>query len=209
MPPELVFFVKGIFLGFSIAAPVGPIGVLCIRRTLESGMLNGFLSGLGAATADGIYGCLAAFGVTVISNLLLERQSLIRLVGGLFLLYLGRVTFKAVPAAMKTGEGRRGLLSDYISVFFLTVTNPMTILSFGAVFAGLGIGSTRGNPALAGLMVLGVVSGSALWWLVLSGTVNLFRTRFNHRQLRWVNRFSGFIICCFGMASLGSLLNRL
>lgn len=209
MSPEPAFFVKGIVLGFSIAAPVGPIGVLCIRRTLEKGMLHGFLSGMGAATADGFYGSLAAFGVTAISNLLLEQQSMIRLVGGIFLLYLGISALKAVPAGMGTKESGKGLLGAYLSVLFLTVTNPMTILSFGAVFAGLGIGAARGNPALAGLMVLGVVSGSALWWFTLSGMVNLFRGRFDHRQLKWVNRVSGVIIAGFGLVSLGSLLTGL
>ena len=163
MSGGLAFFVKGIVLGFSIAAPVGPIGVLCMRRTLGSGMLHGFLSGMGAATADGLYGCLAAFGVTAISNLLLEQQSLIRLAG--------------------------------------------TILSFGAVFAGLGIGAARGNSVLAGLMVSGVVAGSALWWLTLSGIVSVFREKLDHGQLRWVNRSSGAIIGCFGVASLVSLLH--
>jgi len=209
MSEGLAFFVKGVVLGFSIAAPVGPIGVLCMRRTLGSGMLNGFLSGMGAATADGLYGCLAAFGVTAITNLLLEQQSLVRLTGGFFLLYLGISTFRAIPEGDGGRESCKGLLRAYVSVFFLTVTNPMTILSFGAIFAGLGIGAARGNPALAGLMVLGVVTGSALWWLTLSGTVSFFRERFDQGRLRWVNRFSGLIIGGFGVANLVSLLQRL
>lgn len=208
MPAGLAFFVKGVVLGFSIAAPVGPIGILCMRRTLGNGMLHGFLSGMGAATADGLYGCLAAFGVTAITNLLLEQQSLIRLAGGLFLLYLGISTFRAIPEDTGTRESGKGLLRAYVSVFFLTITNPMTIISFGAVFAGLGIGAAQGNPALAGLMVLGVMAGSALWWLTLSGTVSVFRGRFDPGQLRWVNRFSGVIIGCFGVVILVSLLHR-
>ncbi len=207
MSGGLACFVKGIVLGFSIAAPVGPIGVLCMRRTLGSGMLHGFLSGMGAATADGLYGCLAAFGVTAISNLLLEQQSLIRLAGGLFLLYLGISTFRAIPEGAGTRESGKGLLRSYVSAFFLTITNPMTILSFGAVFAGLGIGAARGNSVLAGLMVSGVVAGSALWWLTLSGIVSVFREKLDHGQLRWVNRSSGAIIGCFGVASLVSLLH--
>lgn len=208
MSGGLACFVKGIVLGFSIAAPVGPIGVLCMRRTLGSGMLHGFLSGMGAATADGLYGCLAAFGVTAISNLLLEEQSLIRLVGGLFLLYVGISTFRAIPEGSGTGESGKGLLRAYVTAFLLTITNPMTILSFGAVFAGLGIGASRGNSVLAGLMVSGVVAGSALWWLTLSGMVSVFRGRVDPGRLRWVNRFSGVIIGCFGVVSLVSLLHR-
>jgi threonine/homoserine/homoserine lactone efflux protein len=206
MDAGFLFFAKGVVLGFSIAAPVGPIGILCIRRTLGGGMLQGFLSGVGAATADGIYGALAAFGVTAVSSVLIENQSLIRLVGGLFLLYLGVSTFRAAPAALGARENGMGLLRAYISVFFLTVTNPMTILSFGAVFAGLGIGAVNGSPTLAGSMVLGVVTGSMLWWLALSGTVGLLRSRFDQGKLLWVNRVSGFIIGCFGAFSLVSLL---
>jgi len=201
----LAFFIKGAILGFSIAAPVGPIGILCIRRTLDGGLLQGFLSGMGAATADGFYGCLAAFGVTAISSLLLEQEAIIRGIGGLFLLYLGFSTLRAVPAGPGERESRRGLLWAYVSVFFLTITNPMTIFSFGAVFAGLGVGAPRGNSSLAGWMVLGVVTGSALWWLTLSSTVSLFRSRFDPERLKWVNRVSGCIIASFGIVSLGSL----
>jgi threonine/homoserine/homoserine lactone efflux protein len=206
MDAAFLFFAKGVVLGFSIAAPVGPIGILCIRRTLGGGMLQGFLSGVGAATADGIYGALAAFGVTAVSSVLIENQALIRLAGGLFLLYLGVSTFRAVPAALGVRENRMGLLRAYLSVFFLTVANPMTILSFGAVFAGLGIGAVHGSPALACSMVLGVVTGSMLWWLTLSGTVGLLRSRVDQRKLVWVNRGSGFMIGCFGAFSLISLL---
>ncbi len=205
MSSGLVFFLKGAVLGFSIAAPVGPIGVLCIRRTLEGGLMRGFLSGMGAATADGLYGSLAAFGMTALSSLLLHNQFILRLFGGVFLLFLGFSAFKSVPSGPAGGEEERGYLLDYVSVFFLTVANPMTILSFGAVFAGLGIGAVNGNVLLAGTMVLGVVSGSALWWLALSGSVSLLRDRFDPGRLKWVNRFSGCIIGCFGILSVVSL----
>lgn len=205
MSPGVVFFLKGAVLGFSIAAPVGPIGVLCIRRTLEGGLMRGFLSGMGAATADGLYGSLAAFGMTALSSLLLQNQFILRLFGGFFLLFLGFSSFKTVPTSPASGKEGRGILRDYVSVFFLTVANPMTILSFSAVFAGLGIGSAGGNVPLAGMMVLGVVSGSALWWLALSGSVSLLRGRFDPGSLKWVNRFSGCIIGCFGIMSVASL----
>lgn len=196
------FFIKGVLLGFSIAAPVGPIGVLCIRRTLANGFFNGFLSGLGAATADGIYGLVAAFGITVISTFLLDNQVYFRLIGGLFLLHLGYVTFQATPAEITLKEEGKSQLSSYVSAFFLTLTNPMTIMSFAAVFAGLGIATTGGDYVLAALLVLGVFVGSMLWWLILSGTVNVLRGKIDSQRLKWINQISGFVIACFGIVSL-------
>lgn len=202
---EMLFLIKGVLLGFSIAAPVGPMGVLCIRRTLSSGMLNGFLSGLGTATADAIYGCIAAFGVTVISTLLLEHQSYLRLLGGLFLLYLAYKTFQSIPAQEAAKSGCKGLLGAYTSAFFLTLTNPMTIICFAAVFAGLGVGTTGGNYILAAFLVLGVFSGSMFWWFTLSGMVNMLRSKIDQQRLKWINRLSGFIIGGFGILSLLSI----
>jgi len=197
----LGFFIKGIFLGLSIAAPVGPMAVLCIRRTLSKGMLNGFLSGLGAATADGLYGCIAAFGLTMVSSFLLDKKLYLRLVGGVFLLYLGYKTFKSVPAETAATEISKGLLGTYASAFFLTLTNPMTIMSFVAVFAGLGVGES-GSYSLAGVMVLGVFIGSMLWWLILCSVVNKLRAKFDQNRLKWVNKLSGFVIAGFGVLSL-------
>lgn len=199
---DLLFFTKGVLLGFSIAAPVGPIGVLCIRRTLANGLVNGFLSGLGAATADGIYGLIAAFGITVISTFLLDNQVYLHLIGGLFLLRLGYLTFKTAPAGIASKEEDKTRLGSYVSAFFLTLTNPMTIMSFAAVFAGLGGATTGGDYVLAALLVLGVFVGSMLWWLILSGTVNVLRTKFDSQKLIWINKISGFIIACFGVVSL-------
>jgi len=198
----LVFFIKGIILGFSIAAPVGPMGVLCIRRTLSKGMLNGFLSGLGTATADAVYGCVAAFSVTVVSTFLLDNQSYLRSIGGLFLLYLGYKTFKSIPAEVAAKAVGKGLLGTYTSAFFLTLTNPLTIISFAAIFAGLGVGTNDGNYLLASLLVFGVFIGSMLWWLILSTSVNLLRSKFDEKRLKWVNRLSGLIIAGFGILSL-------
>jgi threonine/homoserine/homoserine lactone efflux protein len=200
--------VKGILIGFSIAAPVGPIGVLCIRRTLNDGRLTGFVSGLGAATADATYGLIAAFGLTFISDLLLNQRLLISLVGGVFLIYLGIKTWRARPATEAAEvAARRGLLGAYASTLGLTLTNPTTILSFVAIFAGLGAGQNQsGNYAAASVLVLGVFCGSALWWFTLSGGVSLLRSRFNARWMLWVNRLSSAIIVAFGAWSLGKLI---
>ncbi len=205
---ELPIIIRGIIMGFSIAAPVGPIGVLCIRRTLGDGILHGVVSGLGTASADAIYGCVAAFSVTAVSDFLLGSQFWLRLVGGLFLLYLGCATFRSVPAreAARAGKVRSGgLAGAYASAFFLTLTNPMTIVSFAAVFAGLGLGSAPGSRASAALLVFGVFTGSMLWWLFLSGLVHLLRSKVDHSRFVWVNRFSGLVIAAFGVASIASV----
>jgi threonine/homoserine/homoserine lactone efflux protein len=206
---DAALVVRGVVIGFSIAAPVGPIGVLCIRRTLADGRASGLLTGLGAATADAVYGGIAALGLTALTDALVGGQVWIRLIGGAFLLYLGARTFLAKPAdRAAAASGRAGLLGAFASTFVLTLTNPMTILSFVAVFAALGLGTTHPDPASAAGLVLGVFVGSALWWLTLSGAVSLFRSRFDERRLRWVNRLSGAIIAGFGATAIGSLLFR-
>ena len=202
---DINFFLRGMIIGFSIAAPVGPIGVLCIRRTLAEGPTSGLISGLGAATADAIYGFIAGFGLTFISNLLISQQIWLRLLGGGFLCYLGTKTFFTNPLKQSSSLKGRGLISAYISTFFLTLTNPMTILSFMAIFAGLGVGSMSKGYFPAGLLVAGVFIGSALWWLFLSNGVGLFGKKFNLAGLRWTNRISGIIITAFGIWALLSL----
>ena len=196
------FILQGLIIGFSIAAPVGPIGILCIRRTLAEGRLTGFISGLGAASADAVYGSIAAFGLTAISSFLVTQLLWMRLIGGFFLLYLGIRIFRAKPASQAADSRRGGLPSAFLSTFFLTITNPMTILSFAAIFAGLGLGQTRGNLGGAAVLVAGVFLGSAAWWLTLSGLVGLFRERINEKTLAWVNRIAGLIIIIFGLVAL-------
>lgn len=202
---DIAFLLKGIVIGFSIAAPVGPIGVLCIRRTLSNGRVSGLITGLGAATADAIYGSVAGFGLTLISNFLISQQGLLRLAGGAFLCYLGTKTFFSKPAGLQEATKKIGLLGDYASTFFLTLTNPLTIISFAAVFAGLGLGTSPGGYLSAGLLVSGVFIGSVLWWSLLSGGIGLFRARFSFAGLAWVDRFSGALIALFGLIAFMSL----
>jgi threonine/homoserine/homoserine lactone efflux protein len=197
---DIGFFLRGLAIGFSIAAPVGPIGVLCIRRTLADGRAAGLASGLGAATADGVYGCVAGFGLTFVSNTLIGQQLWFRLIGGAFLCYLGLKTLLARPVEEAVPAGSNSLIGAYASTFFLTLTNPMTILSFAAIFAGLG--GASGNYVSAAVLVLGVFIGSALWWLTLSTGVSTFRTKFTPHGLRWVNRISGLVIAAFGLLAL-------
>jgi threonine/homoserine/homoserine lactone efflux protein len=202
---SLQLVLRGFILGLAIAAPVGPIGVLCIRRTLAQGRTFGFVSGLGAATADAIYGCIAAFGLTAISALLVRQQDWLRLVGGLFLCYLGVRTLLARPTDQSAAAEGQGLGGAYFSTLLLTLTNPITILSFVAVFAGLGVGRAGNDYAAAAAIVLGVFLGSAAWWFLLSGGVSLVRDKFDARAMLWVNRISGVIILGFGLFALAGL----
>jgi threonine/homoserine/homoserine lactone efflux protein len=209
---------RGLMVGFSIAAPVGPIGVLCIRRTLAEGRAFGFVSGLGAATADAVYGGVAGFGLTFVSSFLVGQQAWFRLVGGAFLCYLGLRTFLSQPAKDVASTRTSGLLGAYASTLFLTLTNPMTILSFAAIFAGLGpvlspvegsaLGDGGGSYLSAAVLVLGVFLGSALWWLLLSGGAGLFRHKLDLQKLRWVNRISGAVIAAFGLLALLSTCSK-
>ena len=201
-----MLLLKGILLGFSIAAPVGPIGVLCIRRTLADGRLTGFLSGLGAATADMLYGALAAFGLTAVMNLLVNQQFWLRAVGGLFLLTLGIRTFLAKPSAESALSRGTGLFGAYASTFLLTVTNPMTILSFIGMFSAILPADTTMTTASSASLVLGVFLGSAAWWLALSGLVSLVRERFTPAWMQWVNRVSGMVITIFAIVILAGLV---
>lgn len=206
---NLPFFLQGILIGLSIAAPVGPIGILCIRRTLENGRMMGFLTGFGAATADAVYGAIAAFGLTSISLLLINYQDFLRLVGGLFLIFLGSRTFFAKPSSKSIQTRETNHINAYLSTFFLTITNPMTILSFIGIFAGLGIATnneSRTSDAI--LLVIGVFIGSTIWWVLLSSAAAILRTRLTTGGLLWVNRISGMIIFGFGLIALGSLIIR-
>jgi threonine/homoserine/homoserine lactone efflux protein len=197
-------FLKGLFLGFSIAAPVGPIGILCIRRTLAGGTLSGFVTGLGTAAADAVYGLIAALGLTAAAAFLVDHQTYLRLGGGLFLCYLGWAAFRSPPARQAAAPREGSLWLDFVSAFGLTLANPITILSFAAVFAGLGVGAGQdGNGAAA--TVLGVFTGSLLWWLILSGATGYFRAALAPDRLVWVNRISGLAIAAFGIACLLSL----
>jgi threonine/homoserine/homoserine lactone efflux protein len=197
---------RGLIIGFSIAAPVGPIGVLVIRRTLRDGRLTGLVTGLGAATADALYGCIGAFGLTFFTSALLGGQVWMRVAGGIFLCSLGVRTFLAPPAARAASVTGATLLRSYGSTLLLTLTNPTTILSFAAVFAGLGLGNTNGGYSAAATLVGGVFLGSALWWLLLSAGINLARARISPGVLIWINRVAGVVILSFGALALLSLL---
>jgi threonine/homoserine/homoserine lactone efflux protein len=203
---DTIFFLKGLIIGFVIAAPVGPIGALCARRTLMFGRRAGFFSGMGAATADAIYGFVAAFGLTLVSDFLVGHNVFLRLVGGSLLCILGIRALIAKPNIDRDyPKSLKKYAGLYTSTFFLTLTNPMTIFSFAALFAGFGLAEVKGSLYSAGVLILGVFLGSALWWLFLVGIFSIFRRRFHFEQLRWVNRVSGIIIVASGVLALLSL----
>jgi threonine/homoserine/homoserine lactone efflux protein len=193
--------IKGIIVGLSIAAPVGPIGLLCIHRSLAEGRAVGLLSGLGAATADALYGAVAALGLTAVSALLIRERFWISMAGGVFLCYLGVRTMLAPVAVRTVPKTRKGLARAYLSTFMLTLANPVTILSFIAVFAGLGL-SANSSYVQAGALILGVFAGSAIWWVFLSTTVASLRERIGKEIMLAINRLSGALIGSLGLYCL-------
>jgi len=199
------FLLLGIILGFSIAAPIGPIGILCIRRTLACGWRSGLATGLGAATADGIYAVIAAFGLTVISGLLVGHLIVVRAAGGAFLVYLGVRTILSGPSEDSGTAGKGTLLEDYATTVFLTLTNPMTILSFSGIFAALGVGGPKGDTGSAVLMIAGIVAGSFLWWIVLVTGTSVSGSRCDTRAMGWVNKIAGALIFLFGILTFATI----
>jgi threonine/homoserine/homoserine lactone efflux protein len=203
LDPEL--FGRGIILGFTIAAAVGPISLLVIRRTLAEGRVVGLVSGMGVATADGMYGAIAAFGLGAITDLLVGGQRILGLVGGVFLLWLAWQTARAEPTEpAATPERRGGMAGAYLSTLGLTLTNPMTILSFAALFAGLGI--APGDVAGAASLTLGVFLGSALWWVVLTTSVGALRSKVTKVWLGRINVVSGIVIGLFALVAIGTAI---
>lgn len=204
---EYTLILKGIIIGFALALPIGPIGILCIRKTAAEGHLSGMVVGFGAATADAVYGFIAAFGLTVISDALVTRQMWFRLIGGAFLCYLGIKTLMAKPAESSQGSNGKGLLASYVSTFFLTLTNPLSIIAFIGVFAGFGLRNTDLSLGSATSLIAGVFLGSSFWFFLLSYGITLFRDKLNAAGLGWVNRISGFLIIMFGVIAIISFFS--
>ncbi|MGQ5402004.1 LysE family translocator [Cohnella sp. GCM10027633] len=187
-------------LGISIAAPVGPIGLLCIRRTLTHGKLQGFVTGLGAATADAVYGAMAAFGLAFATRTLVKQSQWLHFLGALFLIYIAYRTFSSGVARQEAGaRAGNGYWRAYVSTLLLTLTNPMTIVSFLGLFAGLQI--AQGTSASV-LLVAGVFAGSASWWLLLSFIVGSARRMISDVAMRRINYVSAIILLAFGLHSL-------
>lgn len=196
---DWMLFLKGAGLGISIAAPVGPIGVLCIQRTLKKGFLSGIVSGLGAATADLLYGSLAAFGALWLGTQLVQIQTPLRVVGGAVLILLGVRAFFQKAQQAATIKNSQGLVGDYLSTFLLTLTNPITVFSFAAVYGGLGVSAEDAGIWRMALLVLGVFFGSITWWLILSGSVSLLRGKLKPLFYTVINKAAGVVLTGYGV----------
>lgn len=206
---DVIFFIKGFIIGFTIAASIGPIGILCIRRSLANGYLSGFFSAMGVATADGVYGAIAAFGLTFISSFLIQQQIYLQIIGIIFLLYLGVKIFIEKPRDNNREKiESKGLLNDYLSIFFLTIINPMTILLFAGIFAGLGVAKQSGNYFSASMLTLGVFAGSALFHALLSIIFGIFGKKLKSNVIILVNRISGSIIVGFAVVTIISVFKN-
>ena len=202
----MILFAKGLAFGFILAATVGPMWVICFRRTIEQGALAGFVSGMGIAVADGLYGAVAAFGLTAISGFLLGQSFWLGLIGGVFLLYLGIKCLVAKPVLVEeTRQAKTSHSTAFFSTLGLTLANPPTILAFAAIFAGLGLVSNS-DYASAAIVVLGVFLGSAAWWIVLAAGANWLRNRAGPQLYRIINLVSGLSILGFAFWQLAQVL---
>jgi threonine/homoserine/homoserine lactone efflux protein len=197
--------IEGILIGFVVAVPVGPLGLLCISRALAVGALCGLLSGVGVATADALAAGIAALGISFVSEFLSDYQIALRMVGGLFLCYLGWRTYRTHPKEHLAPSQVSGLFNAYATTFFLTFSNPVTILSFIAIYAGWHVPSLHGRYFAATALALGVFIGSASWWVGMFVAITACHGKFNLRVVHWVHRISGVLIAGFGVAILLSL----
>jgi len=201
------FLLKGMLVGVVIAVPVGPVGILCIRRTILDGRLAGLFSGLGAASADSVFGIIAGFGLTFISDLLLDYQDWLRIGAAAFLLYVGITALMTDPTARaRSGRDPEGLFGDFASTFALTITNPVTILSFIAIFGAIGFTGEVATIEHAALLVAGVWLGSFVWWIGLIAGAGVLRMTFQRQHLVWINRGSGGVLVAAGVLLLCSLV---
>jgi threonine/homoserine/homoserine lactone efflux protein len=197
--------VKGAGIGFAVAAPVGPIGMVCIRTTLERGRVAGFAAGLGAAVADAIYGAIGVLGVTAISGVIEAQRVWLELGGGIFVILFGIHLGLTKPNIQNGNEEIPiSLWADFMKTLVLTLANPSTILTFMAIFAGVP-GAAASSMAAVPATVLGVLLGSAAWWLLLSQGVGVIRHRFSERALKWMNWAAGILLVAFGVYTLGHL----
>jgi len=202
---EPIFFFKGFVIGFAMAVPIGPVGVLCIRKTLAEGPWRGLVTGLGAATVDSLFAGIAAFGLTLVSDVITRQHFWLSLVGGALLLFLGIRTFRAKRKDPIVPFEGKGVFGSYVSSFVLALTNPVTIFAFVAVFAAFGLGHTL-SVWSASILVLGVLLGSSAWFLTLGFVAKLFRKKLDSEGLRWVNRVAGILLMLSGVAAFVSMV---
>jgi threonine/homoserine/homoserine lactone efflux protein len=199
-------FIQGMIIGLTLAVPVGPISLVCIHRTVANGRLHGIFSGFGVATADSFYAAVAFLGLTTVSGLIIGHQTLFRLVAGIALVIVGIQVFRSIPAAFSDGDGQKPYLKDYLSLLAIAGANPLTIIFFVTVLPGFDV-VAKGTTLIAAVpFVAGVFLGSAVWWVILCGSLGTVRSRLSADNLRWINRISGILITCFGTGMLALLI---
>lgn len=202
------FLIKGVIIGFAASVPLGPIGILCIQKTINKGRLSGFVSGLGAAFSDTFYAIIAGFGLTFITNFIIEQQLYLKIAAAAILFYLGFKIFFTDPIKQYKEQSKRrgkGLFGDFISIFFLTISNPLAVFFFGGAFAAFGFVSEESAATSVLFLTLGVFFGAALWWTTLTTLVNIFRKRFKLKSLWWINKIAGLIVIAFGVLAIISI----
>ncbi len=207
----LGFLLKGIMIGLLASIPLGPIGVICIQRTINKSRISGFISGLGAASADTIFAAIAGFSLTFVINFIEEKQRIIEVLGGLIVIILGIKTFYTNPVTQLKRHKKKPskLIEDFISVLLLTITNPFVIFLFIGMFATMGLAYNGENMGLSILTLAGVFLGGSLWWFTLSTLVNIFRKKFRLKQLWWINKISGAVIFLLGILAIVNVVRIL
>jgi threonine/homoserine/homoserine lactone efflux protein len=204
----ITLLIKGIIIGLLASVPLGPIGVICIQRTINKGQLSGFLSGMGAASADTIFAAIAGFSLTIIISYIEERHIIFQAVGGVIVLFLGIKIFYTNPIRQLRRHKRKkdNLIEDYFSILAVTITNPLAIFLFIALFASLGVVTGNSNPLLSLVTTGGVFIGASVWWYILTSLVNAYRKKFRLRQLWWINKISGAAIFTLGAIAIIGLV---
>ena len=198
-------FAKGVLIGIAVAAPVGPIGLLCIQRTLQDGLPTGLATGLGAALADGIFGAIAAFGLASISDSLIAHQDPLRIVGGLVLFVLAYRAWYRAPPEMPSAPVHVRIVSGFATGLAVTLSNPMTVMGFLGIFAGLGLSELNAGPVSATQMVIGVLVGSGMWWLGLCMGTQALKPKFGPQSLAWTNRLAALLLVGFATVAIGGV----
>ena len=201
---EIALILRGLLIGILASIPLGPVGVLCVQRTLSRNHRSGFMSGLGAATADTFFACIAFFSLSVVLAFIQDNMMILKVIGGMCIMIVGVIIFMSNPVVQirRNRAGKSNLWQDYISVFFITLANPAFILIFIALFAAFGLSESSLGIARGLLMIGGVFCGAALWWFSLTFAVSLLRKKFRPRHLLWLNRISGSVIVVLGAAAV-------
>jgi len=199
---DIVYIFRGVAIGLMVSVPLGPMGVLIIQKTLQKGALGGFVSGMGAACADLFYATVAAFGLGFVLNIIQAHELILQSIGGIFLVIVGLKIYFDNPLKqirMRKRVSKKGLLGDFLTLFFLTASNPVAIVVFMAVFAGASVFGDAPSFRVELFVLSGILVGAGLWWYTLSMLVNIFRKKFRLRVLITINRISGVIVTVLGI----------